>query len=89
MAIALNWKEITPGWTQAVSREPIAIYEISEVQISKRKNGFQVQVLTETGAYDFPRSFRTLRAAQQACTNHRNHWRREIAQALQMTRGPQ
>jgi hypothetical protein len=35
---ALIWKETTPGQVEAISRQPIAIYEISEVQISKRQS---------------------------------------------------
>ena len=75
----LNWAEIAPDQAEAISRKPIAIYEITEV-VSQRELQFQVRVTTETGAFALARNFRTLSAAQRACKDHLNHWRRKITQ---------
>jgi hypothetical protein len=64
---------------EAISREPIAIYQIFEVPTSKRQSQFQVNVIAEIGAFRLPRDFRTMGAAQQACKDHLSHWRRKIA----------
>jgi hypothetical protein len=77
---ALSWKEPTLGQAKAVSHEPIVIYEVSRAPISKRRSQFQVQVTTETGAFVFPRGFRSMSAARQACQDHLNRWRRKTAQ---------
>jgi hypothetical protein len=85
MTMSLNWEEITTGQVKAVSREPIAIYEISEVPISKQQSRFRIQITTETGAFTLPRDYRTMSAAQRACNGHLNNWRREIAENFEGT----
>jgi len=65
---------------KASSRKPIAIYEITEVTVSKRESQFKVRIATETGAFAFPHNFRTLSAAQRACTDHFDQWWRKITQ---------
>jgi hypothetical protein len=73
----MNWKESMPGQAEVISQEPIAIYNISEVPISKWQSQFQVQITTEIGSWMLPRRFRTMGAAQRACKDHL--WRRKIA----------
>ena len=74
---ALDWKEIAPGQAEAISRDLVATYTITEVPVSKRESRFQIQITTEVGSRVFPQSFRTMSQAQRACQNHLNRWRRE------------
>jgi hypothetical protein len=66
------------GKTTTVSREPIAIYTIDEIQRGRRPR-FRIDLLTDVGHNGIgPASFKTMEAAQDYCEQHLAAWRSQI-----------